>query len=281
MLLVAALAVAIVVWALTSGGGGGGKGSGAPTGSHTPVATITAGPEPTGTHITGRPGGRDTSPGAGSTGDSSNGGASSGSSGDTAGSTPSDGASAGDGSGSSDGSGDDSAAAGDTDGAGGGANAGTGNGSAAGSGGGSTTGGEVPVGSTLPECGSGAVQLTLTSAQNSYGPGQTPQFRLKAANSSGVSCKLDFGPRSAVFTVTKATDNSHVWASDDCPAAASHLMEVPSHGTTTYALRWNGRTSSPQCASPKGQAAAPGTYLVQAKVPGHAAEQVSFVLSAD
>jgi hypothetical protein len=125
------------------------------------------------------------------------------------------------------------------------------------------------------------VQLTLTSAQNSYGPGETPQFRLKAVNSSSVSCKLDFGPRSAVFTITKAADNSHVWASDDCPTTGSRLMEVPAHGSTTYTLHWNAKTSSPKCASPKGQTAQPGTYLVQAQLPGHGTEQASFVLSQD
>ena len=86
-----------------------------------------------------------------------------------------------------------------------------------------------------------------------------------------------------MFTVTAATDSSHVWASDDCPApgTGANLLQVPAHGVTTYTLHWNGRTSSPQCATPKGQQAGPGTYLVTAKVPGYAAEQASFALAAD
>jgi hypothetical protein len=271
-----ALVVVLAVWAFNSRGGGGGKGSSAPTGSHTPVATITPGPTPTGTHISGRPGGRDTSGGdGGSSGGDTNGAASGGGS-DSGGTTA--------GSGGTTAGGDTagSGASSDTGGSGSGGSSDTGgSGSSAGSGGGSSTGGEVPVGSTLPDCSASAVALTLTSAQNSYGPGETPQFRLKAANSSGVSCKMDFGPRNAVFTVTKAADDSHVWASDDCPTAGAHLMEVPAHGTTTFTLRWNGKNSSPKCASPKGQAAQPGTYLVQAKMPGHDAKQASFVLSAD
>lgn len=272
MVCLLALVVVLVVWTLNSRGGGGGKGSGAPTGSHTPVATITPGPAPSGTHISGRPGGRDTSGGdGGSSSGDTNGAASGGSPGDATGSPGSGGGASG-GSGGS-----------DTTGSGGSPDGGGSSGSAgsSGSGGGSSTGGQVPVGSTLPDCSASAVALTLTSVQNSYGPGETPQFRLKAANSSGVSCKMDFGPRSAVFTVTKAADNSHVWASDDCPTTGSSLMEVPAHGATTFTLRWNGKNSSPQCASPKGQTAQPGTYLVQAKLPGHDAKQVSFVLSAD
>lgn len=277
-----ALIVALVAWALTSGGGGGsGKGAGAPSGSHTPVTTITPGPTPTGTHIGGRPGGRDTSGGADSTGGTgTTGGSSNGSSAGTAGATSGASSSPSASGGTSDGG---SAGAGGSSGADGGSGSGgsSGGSSGGGSGDGSSTGGQVPVGSSLPDCSPSAVQLTLTSAQNSYGPSDTPQFRLTAANSSSVSCKLDFGPRSAVFTVTKATDNSHVWASDDCPATGSHLMEVPAHGSTTYTLHWNGKTSSPKCASPKGRTAQPGTYLVQAQVPGHGAEQASFVLSQD
>jgi hypothetical protein len=256
-----ALVAALVVWALNSGGGSRGTSSGAPTGSRTPVATITPGPVPSGTRISGRPGGRDTAPGGDG---SSNGGSDEGASGAAGDSTAGD-TSAGD-TGGSAGSTGTGGAAGSTTG---------------GSGAASTTGGPVPVGSSLPDCAAGSVQLSLTSVQNSYEPGQTPAFRLRATNSGGVTCKMDFGPRSAVFTITKAADTSHEWASDDCPTTGSSLMQVPAHGSTTYTLRWNGKNSSPKCGSPKGQQAQPGTYLVQAKLPGHAALQASFVLAAD
>jgi hypothetical protein len=256
-----ALVAVLVIWGLNSGGGGGGQGSSAPTGSHTPDATITAGPTPTGTHISGEPGGRGSAPG-GSTGGASNGGADGGtSSGTTAGGGADGGTSTGSG----------------TAGAGGSA----GSSGAGSSGGSSTSGQEVPVGSTLPDCSPGAVSLSLTSAQNSYAPGETPAFRLHASNTGGVTCKLDFGPKSAVFTVTKAADSSHVWASDDCPTTGTYLLQVPAHSSTTFTLHWNGKTSSPQCAKPKGQQAAPGTYLVQERMAGYGTKQVSFVLSQD
>jgi hypothetical protein len=276
------LVVVIIIWAVNLGGGGGGQGSGAPNGSHTPVATITPGPDPSGTHITGRPGGRDTSPGDDG---SSNGGTGSGGSGDTSATAGSDGdggttAGAGSSAGSSNG-GTDGTTAGASS-AGGGTDAGnTGAGTAGSAGGGSTTGGQLPVGSTLPDCAPGSVQLSLTSAQNTYAPGETPAFQLRATNSGGITCKVDLSPAKAVFTITKAADSSHVWASNDCPAGGSHLYQVPAHSSTTYTLRWNGRTSSPKCAKPKGQQAAPGTYLVQVALPGYGGKQVSFVLSED
>jgi hypothetical protein len=265
------LAAVLVVWGLNSGGGGAGKGSGAPTGSHTPVATITAGPAPSGTYISGRPGGRDTSPGGGS----ANGGASGGSSG-SGGSAGAAGSSGGSGTTAGTGSAGGSAAGSSS-----GGTAAASGGAAGSTSGGSTSGGPLPVGSTLPDCAPGSVQLSLTSVQNVYSPGSTPGFQLRATNTGDVSCKMDFAPAKAVFTITKAADSSHVWASNDCPPGGSYLLQVPAHSSTTYTLHWDGKTSSPRCAQPKGQQAAPGTYLVQAAMPGYGSKQVSFVLSAD
>jgi hypothetical protein len=255
-----ALAAVLVIWGLNSGGGGGGHSSGAPSHSPTPDATITAGPTPTGTHIGGRPGGRGSASGGSTGGGAVNGGADGGtSSGTTAGGGAADG----------------------------GTSAGTGTGGSAGSsgagssGGSSTAGQEVPVGSTLPNCSAGPVSLALTSVHNSYAPGENPAFQLRASNSGSVTCKLDFGPKNAVFTVTKAADSSHVWASDDCPTTGSYLLQVPAHSSTTFTLHWNAKTSSPHCAKPKGQQTAPGTYLLQTRLPGFGTKQVSFVLSQD
>jgi hypothetical protein len=277
-----ALVVVLVIWALGQGGSGGGKGSSAPSDSHTPVSTITPGPTPTGTHIGGRPGGRDTAP--------SDGGSSAGSSdGSTSGSTAGSSAgSAGSSSGTTNGSTDaGSSAGGGQDGGTDGASAGVGGaggvGGPGGTGSSSSTGGPVAAGSTLPDCTAGSVQLALTSVQNAYSPGQTPAFKLSATNSGAVSCKVDFAPAKAVFTITAAAGDDHVWASDDCPTPGqnSYLLQIPAHGTTTFTLHWTGKTSSPQCATPKGAQAGPGTYLVSAQLPGYPAKQASFVLSKD
>jgi len=259
-----ALAVALVAWAVTSGSGKGGKGSGAPAGSHTPVATITAGPAPTGTHISGRPGGRDTAPGNASTDGGTSGGSS-------------DGASAGTSAGSGTPGADTAGNASD-----GAANAGSSSGSSGTSG--SSAGVELPVGSSVPDCDPNAIQVAAVHPrQNSYGPTQTPKLDLTVTNTSSITCKVDFGPTQAVFTITQATDNGHVWASDDCGKPGTHhLLQVPAHGATTYTLDWNEKTSAPNCASPQGQQAAlNATYLVSARVAGHSTKPSSFALSAD
>jgi hypothetical protein len=263
-----ALVAALVAWALVSGGGGGsGHGSSAPSNTHTPATTITPGPTPSGPHIGGQPGGRDTAP-SGTTDGGADGGASSGTS-------------DGSGSGGSGADGGSPAGAASSGGAGtSGGTAGSG-GSAAGSGGAAAPGREVPAGSSLPNCSPGSVSLSLSSVRNSYGPGEDPEFRLVAANSGGVACKIDVGPKSAVFTVTGAPGSSHVWASDDCPTTGAHVLQVPANSSISYTLRWTGKSSSPKCAKPKGGQAAPGTYLVQLQMAGYGTHQTSFQISQD
>jgi len=250
---VLALLALLIFWAVNSGGGGG-KGNGANGGSgQTPATSITPGPSASGPLNSSRPGG--SVGGGGSSGSGDSGGTSSGGSG---GATATDGSSA---------TGGDTGSGGSSDGSG------TGGTSSAGA-------AELPAGSSLPDCTGTAVTLTLRSVQNSYEPGVKPKFSLAATNASGTACKLDFGATAAVFTITDVSDN-HVWASDDCPSSRSaYLLQVPANGKTTYVAQWDRRTSSPKCATPKGQASAAGTYLVEAKLPGFAAEQTSFVLSA-
>ncbi|MEU3461723.1 hypothetical protein ABZ721_17485 [Streptomyces sp. NPDC006733] len=250
-----ALIVVLAVWAFTSGGSGGGSGAKGPDG-RTPATSITPGPTPSGSHLPGRPGGRDTSGGGSS-----------------------DGTSSGGSSGSSTGGTDTGASGGGSNGATSGSSSGSPNGGAAAGG----SGNQLPAGSTLADCAVSDVQLTLRSTRNSYAPGEKPKFELTAANSGATACKLDFGSTAAVITITDTTGNKHVWSTDDCPAArGSYLLQVPARSATTYAVEWNRQTSSPACATPKNQPAAVGTtYLVEARLPGFAPKQASFVLKAD
>ncbi|CAM5610800.1 hypothetical protein SBADM41S_11902 [Streptomyces badius] len=258
-LLVALLAV-LIAWAVTSGGGGGGKDDAKPGGSD-PVESITPGPGSSGPAISQQPGGRDESDdedGSGGTGGSDGSGESSGGAGDG---------------GSPDGSSTDgtSTGAGDSSGA-----------DTAGSGGGSA-GQQVPAGSPLPECKPSAVQLSLRT-KVSYGPDDKPKFELIAKNTSSATCKADFGPKSAVLTVTEAggEDDDPIWSSKDCPAAAGPLfLKVPAGATVIHTVDWNRTLSAPGCATPPSGKAGPGTYLLEAKAPGEPVQRASFVLAKD
>ncbi|MFE6102534.1 hypothetical protein ACFVQ4_21515 [Streptomyces laurentii] len=251
-----ALLALLALWAVTSGGNGGKKTDDKANGS-SPAPEITPGPSGTGPAISQRPGGRDESD-TGDGGDDGKGGAGTG-----AGSGDGSGTGAGGGSGGADGKN------GDTDGAGGDGGAGTG------------AGQRVPTGSSLPNCVPGAIQLTLGQAKNAYEPGEKPRFKLTVRNTSGAACKTDLGPKNAVLTVRDTT--GVLWSSKDCPSPASPLyLKVPAHSTITHTVEWDRHRSAPECAkaADRGQVG-PGTYLVEAAVPGEKVAPVSFQLAKD
>ncbi|MFG2587418.1 hypothetical protein [Streptomyces sp. NPDC048438] len=255
--LVIALLAALIAWAVTSGGGsGGGQDDGKPGGSG-PAPSITPGPSSSGP-VTGQPpGGRDESDDSGTD-------AGSGSSG----------GSTGTGTGGAGGSGTGGDTGADTAGSGG---------SASGAGtGGSTAGQQVPAGSPLPNCTPAVLQLSLKT-EISFGPDDKPKFRLSARNTSAADCKADFGPKNAVLTITEAgEDDEQVWSSKDCPKPGGALfLRVPAGTTVVHAVEWDRKGSAPSCATPPVRSAGPGTYLLEAKVPGESVQRASFVLAKD
>ncbi|WP_097218713.1 MULTISPECIES: hypothetical protein [unclassified Streptomyces] len=260
---VVAVLALLTLWIVTMGGGGGKNGDNGANGKN-PAPSITPGPSSSGPAISQAPGGRDES------GDEGSGG-----SGDGSGNGSGGGSGGGSGSGSGDGSG--SGGSGGSEGAGG--TGGSGSGTAAG---GVGAGDTLPAGSTLPNCTASAVKFSLRSRHNTYDPEQTPTFLLTARNVSGSDCKIDLGPKNAVFTIAPASSDDDYWSSEDCPKAAAHqLYRVAAGSGITYTLKWDRKPSAPECATPPAGSAGSGTYLVEAKAPGYAKVQTSFVLSAD
>ncbi|GAA3483813.1 hypothetical protein [Streptomyces yanii] len=241
-----ALLALLIVWAVTSAGSKGNKDDSRPNGSG-PAHSIGPGPASSGPAISQQPGGRDESGTADGSGDDS-GGTDAGSEG-TAGGTA-------DGSNGDYGTGSDS--------------------------GGGAEGRQVPAGSSIPDCTPSALQLTLRTELR-YGPGEKPKFRLIAKNTSSTPCKADFGPKSAVLTITEAGgDDAEVWSSKDCPRNAdSVLLEVPAGATIVHTVEWDRKKSAPQCATPPAGSVGPGTYLVEAKTSGESVQRASFVLAKD
>ncbi|MFF4258935.1 caspase family protein [Streptomyces sp. NPDC001663] len=137
----------------------------------------------------------------------------------------------------------------------------------------------VPSGSTLPNCTPSAVELTVRSRHNTYGPEDTPAFLLTAKNSSGTDCKVDLGPKKAVLTITQAGSDEASWSSADCPkGSGSLLFRAPANDTFTYTVKWDRKPSAPQCATPTAGPTGAGTYLVEVVAPGFGKAQTSFVL---
>ncbi|MFD6326156.1 hypothetical protein ACFWOL_25575 [Streptomyces sp. NPDC058442] len=249
----------LVTWIVVSGDGGDGGHENGANGKNPAPSTIAPGPSSSGPAISQAPGGRDESGGEGSGGSSSGAGAEDGgANGDPGDSGGSDGGTGDGGSG---------AGGGDADGFAGGASAGVGAGDA------------LPAGSGLPDCTPSAVKFSLRSVRNAYEPDAEPAFRLTARNISGSDCKVDLGPESAVLTITQADGDEAYWASDDCPKGPRSLVfRVPAGDSITYGVKWDRKPSAAQCATPPAGSAKAGTYLVEAKAPGFAKVQTSFVL---
>ncbi|MET8983100.1 hypothetical protein ABZX85_46750 [Streptomyces sp. NPDC004539] len=242
-----ALLTLLVAWIALSGDGGGKNAAGGSNGKN-PASSITPGPSASGPAISQHPGGRDES-------------------------TPGDSNGTGSGGGSDDGGSGTGAGAGDAGGASGGDDGSNGSGSA---------GAALPAGTGLPNCTASVVTWTLSSVSNTYSPDQTPTFRFTARNSSASDCKVDLGPKTTVLTITQTGSDDAYWASADCPkTSGSALYRVPAGSSFTYTLKWDRKPSAPQCATPPAGSATAGTYLVEAKAPGFAKAQTSFVLEAD
>ncbi|SED12269.1 hypothetical protein SAMN05428939_4268 [Streptomyces sp. TLI_105] len=260
--LVALLAV-LAVWAFTSGDGGGKKPNDAANGSSPTPPSITPGPSGTGPAISQQPGGRDESGDSGGTaGDNGV----SGGSGTDAGAGADAGTDSGaEGAGGTTGTGKN----GDTDGAGGDGGAGTG------------AGQQVPADSPLPNCPASTLDLTLRSTKVTYEAGEKPRFQLVVKNTSNTTCKADFGPRNVVLTISDDRDDE-VWSTADCPRPGTPLLlRVPAHATLTHTVEWDRRRSAPQCATAPAGQAGPGTYLVEAEMPGTKVLAASFRLAKD
>lgn len=246
-----ALLALLVTWVFASGGGGGKNNADGSDGKNPAPSTITPGPSGSGPAISQAPGGREESTAGGDSGGSGSG--------------------SGDGGGSGTGSGDSGGSGGLGSGAAGG-----------GSGSGVGVDDTLAAGSTLPNCISGQAKLTVKSLHNAYEPGRTPALLLTATNSSAYDCKIDLGPKNAVVTITQAGAQDAFWSSADCPEVSGSLVyRVPAKSSITYTVKWARTASAPQCATPSAGSAPAGTYLVEAKAPGFATAQTSFVLEND
>ncbi|MFU0243451.1 hypothetical protein ACKI1J_48230, partial [Streptomyces scabiei] len=95
-------------------------------------------------------------------------------------------------------------------------------------------------------------------------------------------CKVDLGPKHAVFTITPADGDDAYWASDDCVEGKGSLRyRVAAGNGITYTVKWDRKPSAPECGTPPAGSAKAGTYLVEAKAPGFEKVQTSFVLKND
>jgi hypothetical protein len=270
-----ALLALLVVWVVTAGGGDN-KDEDTSDGAN-PAKSITPGPSGSGPAISEQPGGRGDSGGTGGNDGGQSGtaaGGDGGGNGDTEGTSGSAGTgSAGTGSAGTGSDGGNSDGASDGAGSAGAAGSSSGGGTGTGGAGGTSSGRQVSASSTLPDCVRASLELRLSTTKVPYAPGEKPEFRLTAKNTSAITCKADFGPKAMVLTVFDVDDDK-VWSSTDCPPkTGAALFEVPAGGTITREVEWNRKRSAPKCATPPAGGVAPGTYVVEVEAAGASVKQ--------
>jgi hypothetical protein len=149
-------------------------------------------------------------------------------------------------------------------GGGGGTAAGTGRAAKAGTGQGGHQGGVAGVGQSSPAtstsptaspsptatgpaaCPHGSVVLSLFSAQQSYGPGELPQFSVDVVQTGRPTCTFNVGADHVVLLITRG--KRRVWSSADCVQGAGDLVTDLQRGVpTVLPISWNRVPSSPGC----------------------------------
>jgi hypothetical protein len=126
-------------------------------------------------------------------------------------------------------------------------------------------------------CASGAVLLTLRSAQHRYGPGDQVTFVVGAISTSSRPCRLDLGSR---FTsVVVASGGTPLWDSSSCLRGTGSRVVTLRRGAPAFLrITWDRRTPLSGCPG-QGTAAEAGTYTAAAFNGQLRSQATTFVLS--
>jgi hypothetical protein len=134
-----------------------------------------------------------------------------------------------------------------------------------------------PARSGPPACQPGDVVLSVFPSQDSYGPGQPPEFEVYVVSTSDKTCAFNVGPRYLTLVVTAG--RTPVWDSADCAAAPGSVVTDLARGVPAMLpVAWDLQSSAPGCtAAPK--RAATGTYAATASDDGTSSSAVTFRVS--
>jgi hypothetical protein len=107
-------------------------------------------------------------------------------------------------------------------------------------------------------CQHGSVVLSLVSAQQSYGPGELPQFSVDIVETGRQTCTFDVGASHVVLMIRAGS--RRLWSSADCVQGAGNLVTDLQRGVpTVLPISWNRQPSSPGCRPQSGEVRA-GSY---------------------
>jgi hypothetical protein len=95
-------------------------------------------------------------------------------------------------------------------------------------------------------CHHGDVVLSLVPGQESYSPGQLPQFSVDVVSTSPATCTFNVGASHVALVIRSGS--VRVWSSADCVQGAGNLASDLQRGVpTVLSISWNRQASSPGC----------------------------------
>jgi hypothetical protein len=125
-------------------------------------------------------------------------------------------------------------------------------------------------------CRAGDVVLSLFSSQDSYRPGQLPQFDVDVVSTVGRPCSFNVSAQRLALAIK--VSGKQVWNSADCATGRGALTTELTRGVPTIVpISWSLRTSAPGCAG-RPRAAPPGHYTAFAADGRLASNRVRFTV---
>jgi hypothetical protein len=88
--------------------------------------------------------------------------------------------------------------------------------------------------------------VSLVPGQESYSPGELPQFSVDVVSTSRATCTFNVGASHVALVIRSGT--VRVWSSADCVQGAGNLVSDLQRGVPTeLSISWNRQASSPGC----------------------------------
>jgi hypothetical protein len=126
-------------------------------------------------------------------------------------------------------------------------------------------------------CASGAVVLTLHSAQSQYGSGTPVSLVIGAVSAKGQPCQVNLGPRFASIVVDSS--GTPIWDSSSCGRGIlSRVMTLTQGVPAVVHITWDRRSSMTDCPG-QGNAVRAGTYTAAAYYGQLHSHRITFALT--
>lgn len=127
-----------------------------------------------------------------------------------------------------------------------------------------------------PACAPGAIVLSLSTSQASYGQGTWPQFDVYAVSTAASPCQMAYG--AGAVRVVVSTHGRVVWDSAACGAPAAKMVQFQLGVPQVLTVTWDRQAASPSGCAGSLSPGASGTFDAVATTAGRSSPVHPFEL---